>query len=258
MAPVSLPCVMGTDVCSFKTMELEYEHANEQLGRHLKFAHNEGLGPPHSEKNKPEKFPWPSIEADSTTEAWEDFEATWNQYKEEYNLSGKGLIRQLNACCSTDLKTSLSRLTCGKQFKQTEINLMKLMKQLAVRHQNPAVHVQEFLGLTQQADEGVRHYLTRLRGVAGRCDFNVNCRTCNKAISYQDNVVRFKLIQGLTDQEIKEHILSEEDRSLDDTVKAIEAKESGKIARKTVGVTTSPAKVSLVGDIGSHRRCNCC
>ena len=258
MAPVSLPCVMGTEVCSFKTMELEYEQANEQLGTHMKFAHNEGVGLPHGEKNKPEKFPRPSIEADSTTEAWEDFEATWNQYKEEYNLSGKGLIRQLHACCSTDLKTSLSRLTCGKQFEQTEVNLMKLMKQLAVRHQNPAVHVQEFLGLTQQADEGVRHYLTRLRGVAGRCDFNVNCQTCNKAISYQDNVVRFKLIQGLTDQEIKEHILSEEDKSLDDTVKAIEAKESGKVARKAVGVTTSPAKVSLVGDSSLHKRCNCC
>ena len=81
MAPVSLPCVMGTEVCSFKTMELEYEHANEQLGTHLKFAHNEGAGLPQN--NKPEKFPRPSIEADSTTEAWEDFEATWNQYKEE-------------------------------------------------------------------------------------------------------------------------------------------------------------------------------
>ena len=85
--------------------------------------------------------------------------ATWAQYKEEYNLSGKGLIRQLHACCSTDLKTSLSRLTCGKQFDQEEKALMALMKQLAVRHQNPAVHVQEFLGLTQQADEGVRSTL---------------------------------------------------------------------------------------------------
>ena len=130
-----------------------------------------------------------------------------------------------------DLKTSLSRLTCGKQFEQSEADLTLLMKQLAVRHQNPAVHVQEFLGLTQQADEGVRHYLTRLRGVAGRCDFNVHCTPCNQPVSYQDSVVRFKLIQGLTDSEIKEHILSEEDKSLDDTVKAIEAKESGKLAR---------------------------
>ena len=155
MAPVSLPCVMGTDTCNFKTTELDYEHANKQLESHMRFAHGNQGGTQHNDKNKPEKFPRPSIETDSTTEVWEDFEATWKQYKEEYNLSGRGLIRQLHACCSTDLKTSLSRLMCGKQFEQTEDNLLKLMKQLAVRHQNPAVHVQEFLGLTQQADEGV-------------------------------------------------------------------------------------------------------
>ena len=73
-------------------------------------------------------------------------------------------------------------------------------------------------------------------------------------------MVRFKLIQGLTDPEIKEHILSEEDKSLDETVKAIEAKESGKIARKTIGVPTSPAKVNLMvlRDGSANRRCNCC
>ena len=205
---------VASGVCSFKTVELEYEHANELLGTHMIFAHNEVVELPHSEKNKPEKFPLPSIEGDSTSEAWQDFVATWNQCKEEYNLYGKGLIRQLQACCSTDLKTSLTILMCRRQFEQTETNLMMLMKQLAVRHKNPAVHVQEFLSLTQQADKGVRHYLTHLRGVAGQCDVNVNCQTCNKAISYQDSVVRFKLIQGLTDQEIKEHILNEEDKTL--------------------------------------------
>ena len=155
MAPISLPCVMGAEVCTFKTMELEFEHANKLLDTHMRFAHEGGSGPSHVERNKPEKFPRPSLEADSTLEAWEDFVATWAQYREEYNLSGKGLIRQLHACCSTDLKTSLSRLTCGKQFEQKETDLMALMKELAVRHQNSAVHVQEFLGLTQQADEGV-------------------------------------------------------------------------------------------------------
>ena len=88
MAPVSLPCVMGTEMCSFKTKELEYEYANEQLGMHMKFAHGGGNGTPHVERNKPEKFPRPSLEADSTSEAWEDFVATWAQYREEYNLSG--------------------------------------------------------------------------------------------------------------------------------------------------------------------------
>ena len=84
---------MRAEVCKFKTTELEYEHANEQLVRHERLAHGGGSGPSYVEGNKPEKFPRPSLEADSTSEAWEDFVATWAQYKEEYNLSGKGLIR---------------------------------------------------------------------------------------------------------------------------------------------------------------------
>ena len=94
MAPVSLPCVMGT-ACSFKTVGLEYEYTNEQLGMHMKFAHGGGSGPSHGERNKPEKFPHPSLEADSTSKAREDFEATWTQYKKKYNLSGEGLIRRV-------------------------------------------------------------------------------------------------------------------------------------------------------------------
>ena len=53
MAPISLPCVMGAEVCKFKTTELEYEHANEQLGTHMRFAHGGGSGPPHIERNIP-------------------------------------------------------------------------------------------------------------------------------------------------------------------------------------------------------------
>ena len=44
MAPVSLPCVTGAEVCSFKTLELEYEHANEQLDKHIRITHEGGSG----------------------------------------------------------------------------------------------------------------------------------------------------------------------------------------------------------------------
>ena len=54
-------------------------------------------------------------------------------------------------------------------------------------------------------------------------------------------MIRFKLIAGLYDSEIKEDILSSEDKTLDKTVRLIGAKESGKIAkRKTVGATAAP------------------
>ena len=80
--------------------------------------------------------------------------------------------------------------------------MLETMKQLAVKFQNPAVNKQEFLGMLQQGDEGVRHYLSRLRGVASRCQFEVTC-SCEKSVSYSDQVIRFKLIAGLQDVDIK-------------------------------------------------------
>ena len=97
---------------------------------------------------------------DSFAEDWAEFEVTWEQYKEEYSLAGPALIRQLYACCSGNLKTSLSRTSGGSHFTLTEVQMLETMKQLAVKFQNPAVNVQEFLGMHQQGDEGVQHYLS--------------------------------------------------------------------------------------------------
>ena len=242
MSPVRLPCQVGGD-CTFQTVELEYDQAKEQVDGHMKYAHAIAGGGEASKK--PEKFPRPEIKLDSTAESWSEFLVTWEQYKEEYNLSGAGLIRQLYACCSEEMKQSVSRLTGGSQFTMQEKDLLAKMKTLAVRYQNPAVHVQEFLQVVQQQDEGVRHYHTRLRGVASRCDFKEKCGSCNTDVSYADSIIRFKLIAGLNDLEIKEDILSSEEKTLDETVRAIEAKESGKIARRCVGATGQvlPGKV---------------
>ena len=254
---VSLPCALGTATCDYVTPELQYEQAREQLELHMKYGHPAAAaaGTP-GENKKPEKFPRPVLELDTTEENYAEFAATWKQYKEEFSLTDKALIRQLIACCSTELRTSISRLTGGNQYELNEVELLRHMKQLAVRHQNPAVHVQQFLSLSQQSEEGVRSFLTRLQGVACRCSFTVKCEDCNKDVSYQDNVVRFKLIQGLTDSDIKEHILSEQDKSLEETVKAIEAKECGKLARQTVGVSSPVAKVQTVAE--TKDKCRFC
>ena len=169
MPNTKLPCLIGGD-CEFETVSLPYEQAKELLDGHMRYAHGQA---PTVSNNKPEKFPRPEIKLDSTAEDWEEFTVSWNQYKEEYDLTGAGLIRQLIACCSEEMRQSLSRLTGGKQFTLSETQLLAQMKNIAVRFQNPAVFVQQFLSLSQQQDEGVRHYLTRLRGLASRCNFTV-------------------------------------------------------------------------------------
>ena len=62
---------------------------------------------------KPEKFPRPTVGLDELVEKWEDFNSSWQQYKEEYCLSGKKLTKQLVVCFSTDLATSLPRVSEG-------------------------------------------------------------------------------------------------------------------------------------------------
>ena len=208
---MELPCPSST--CTFKTVKLEYDQAQEQLNLHARIDHSAAIaGGGGDSQRRPEKFHRPEISIDKSMEDWNEFLVTWEQYKEEYELEGSQLIRQLYACCSVEMKTSLSRITSGQQFKKTEKELLALMRQLAVRYQNPMVHVQEFLQQTQNSD----------------------------------SITRFKLIAGLADPEIKEDILSLEERSLDETVKAVEAKESGKLARQTLSATPGPSKMSNV------------
>ena len=124
MAPVKLPCPVGD--CNHETIQLEYAQAKEQLDIHVKYTHAAVGG---ESSKKPEKFPRPKIKLDSSSEDWCEFQVTWEQYKEEYSLQGPALIRQLYACCSDDIKTSLSRIADGQQFKKNEVELLDLIKQ---------------------------------------------------------------------------------------------------------------------------------
>ena len=183
MAPTQLPC--PSIACEYVTVEAEFEDAMRLLQMHKEMDHATLAPPPQGKK--PEKFPRPTIDVDTTAEAWDDFYMAWLQYKDEYNLVGQAITRQLYACCTTELAMSLSRTTGGAHFTLSEAQLVEHMKGLAVRYQNPAVHVQEFLGLSQQHDEGVRHYLSRLKGVASRCNFEIKC-SCGITNSYNHKV----------------------------------------------------------------------
>ena len=262
--PVKLPCVAGDAGCTWESIELEFEQAKVLLDGHMQYAHQAaGGGAAADTSRRPEKFPRPEIKMDASTECWTEFETVWKRYKEEYSLTGNRLINQLYACCSEEMRTAVSRLTGGTQFSKSEKDLLDVMRSLAVRYQNPAVHVQEFLQVTQLQDESVRHCLTRLRGIASRCNFSVKCPEdgCQQRdISYADQMIRFKLISGLYDSEIKEDVLSCEEKSLEETVKFIEAKESGKIARKSVGASAvQPAgKVATAVTSETDSKCSYC
>ena len=129
------------------------------------------------------------------------------------------------------------------------------MKNLVVRIENPAVYVQTFLAMHQQPEEGVRHFLARLRGVANHCKFRVRC-LCAQEVSYADNVIKFKLVAGLVDEEIKEDVLGTTDLDLEATIKMIEGKEGAKKAKQSLSQSFT-GQVSQVGKV-KLRNCTHC
>ena len=99
---------------------------------------------------------------DSTAEDWEELTVTKTQCKKEYTLARGGLIRQFIDCClETNTSSPWRRPSCWLRWRT-------LRSISAVP-----------LSLSQQQDEGIRHYIiiTRLRGLTSRCNFTIKCKT---------------------------------------------------------------------------------
>ena len=101
MAPIKLNCP-GV-ACGYTTEEVELDAAMELLKMHRDIAHANTAPATAQQGKKPEKFPRPSIDVVTTHEAWCDFYMAWLQYKDEYNLEGQAVTRQLYACCTKEL-----------------------------------------------------------------------------------------------------------------------------------------------------------
>ena len=178
------------------------------------------------------------IPADCSEAEWSFFTSKWTDYKSFYKLSAReDIFTELRGCCLTDLQYKLFTATLGTDQKMEEVELLKEIKRLAVMKVNTAVHVKEFLAMSQDSDEPVRKLYARLRGKALSCDFKVpavvRCDkevgyTHNVDINYADEMIRMKIITGLADPDILQDVLAADKKSLEDTIAFVEGKEGGK------------------------------
>ena len=82
---MKLQCV--AEGCQWETQELNEGLAKDTLVMHLQLVHQVAPAQPQivgAGVKKPEKFPRPSIDQDSTLETWGEFLSSWEQYKDEY------------------------------------------------------------------------------------------------------------------------------------------------------------------------------
>ena len=169
MAPMKFGCEWTG--CQYATMELEPAVAVELLKVHLQSVHQThatGGSTAEDSRNKV-KFPKPAVDQVQLLEEWETLLTRWAEYKKQMKVDTGNVSGQLISCTSNELETSLRRILGQDLYNEAEVVLLREMKQLVVKFQNPAVYVEEFLTIKQEGGESVRHFLSRLKGVSNRC-----------------------------------------------------------------------------------------
>ena len=203
---------------------------------------------------KAEKVRRPVISTSGTSEEWTYFTTRWSEYKQATRLTGQDIIFQLLECCDEALRKDLSR-SFSNLTACDEDTLLNRIKSLAIRQENVMVARVQLQQMTQDRDEPARTFAARIKGQASVCQFNVTCE-CGSTISYSDQMIRDTLIIGLADDDIRLEVLGQADqeKSLDDTIRYIEAKESGKRSAGRIHPASTPAAVDASSTYRQNER----
>ena len=118
-------------------------------------------------------------------------------------------------------------------------NLMAAMKRLAVISTATSVRKTELLTMRQDHGQPIRSFAAQVKGKAQVCNFTKNCR-CNMVVDYTEDIVKYVVLCGIVDEEIKRNILGQSDldeKSLNDTISLIENKEMASRAMSSSSTT---------------------
>ena len=160
-------------------------------------------------KAKPAPVKRPEISSGGTTEGWSYFLTRWRSYSQAVELQGKDTTIQLLECCDTKLRRDVTRNCVGPLHLEdfTEENLLKAIRALAVREENPKVARVALSRMMQDRGEPIRSFAARLRGQAEVCRFTKKCTNCDQICDQGEERVADQLCIGLADAEIQEDLL---------------------------------------------------
>ena len=229
--------------CAYKTpADLDPAVAAVVLSTHA-ITHNRAT------KAKPTPVKRPEISSGGTTEGWSYFITRWKTYSGAVQLSGQDTSIQLLECCDAKLRRDVTRNAIGPVALEdmTEEDLLRAIRALAVREENPKVARVALSRMTQDRGEPVRAFAARLRGQAEVCRLTKKCAGCDQISNQGEERVADQLCIGLADAEIQEDLLKhpDQDMGVEDTIRFVEVRAAGK--RSAVSMNT-PTSTSAIDD----------
>ena len=110
MAPLQLPCSMGSATCEFKTLEVETELALQLLAMHMNHAHPNQVQAPTTTQVKTGKIVRPRLELKDSfvdEETFAFFEHRWTEYKGMAGVTTDMAKKELSHCLSDEIQMLL-------------------------------------------------------------------------------------------------------------------------------------------------------
>ena len=212
---------------------------NAHVGTHTVASRSTAAGSNVSSRS--EKLPRPKLAQGMLEESWNSFLVLWSLYKTGAGLSASDCSLQLIYCCDQELTEQVIRAD-PEIMNKSENEQLEAIRRLAVVPVAMGVRRSELLNLSQDVGELSRAFLSRVQGKAATCNFTVGCEEacCNtneqaKPVNFTPIVVKYVLVNGLADAEIRREILgwkNLDSATLVETISFLEQKEMARDAFK--------------------------
>ena len=247
-----VPC--PAEGCNFQTEDFEASIAVELLKIHA-LSHTATQAAPgaaattHVDRQKPPKLYRPSISRGTTEEEWSIIIRKWSIYKTTTNIPADQVATHLWQCCDDELTSDIFR-DVSDIASISEDDLLEAIKRLAVVSVATTVRKTELLSLRQDHGQPIRLFAAKVKGKAHTCDFKKACSAtgCTAVVDYTEDIVKFVMLSGIVDEDIKRDILGFVDldnKSLTVTIALIEGKEMAARAMKSdIARAAPPAHVA--------------
>ena len=218
--------------------------------------------------SRSEKLTRPKLSQGMLEESWNSFMVLWNLYKSGAGLSTSECSLQLIYCCDQELMEQVIRAD-PDITKKSEEDQLKSIRKLAVVPVAMGVRRSELLNLSQDVGEPSRAFLSRVQGKAATCNFTVRCEEncCNggeqdKLVNFTPVVVKYVLVNGLADAEIRREILgwkNLDSATLVETISFLEQKEMARDAFRgeAAGVRSSTYRQQLSDEQKLKKKVKC-
>ncbi len=248
------------DTCGFETADVDTAIAVAYLNIHNNQVHANNNNNVRPVRRQAPKIDRPKISRGSSEETWNSFSKRWTLFKRGIELTAAETVQQLFECCDNDLGDAILKSSFSVE-NDTEDNLLKTMKQLAVIPVAISIRRADLLSCHQDHGEAGRAFHARLRGKADTCSYSIKCtsQTCEQVIDFSDIIVKDVLLSGLADVDVKREVLGWAELDTKDvnaTVAYIEGKEVARDAlnKNPVNAAISSYKKSKSEAVPSNQK----